>query len=167
MNWRKMLLWGLPALFVILQLFRIEKTNPPVVASHDFRAVMQPPADVARILETSCYDCHSHETRYPWYSNVAPFSWMLANHVHEGREHLNFSTFGTLSQEDRAEFLHESAEEVEEGHMPIGGYVALHREAALSDEQRTRLVEWFERSNPGGSAAEEEVTDDRKHEAED
>jgi hypothetical protein len=148
MKVRNLLIWGLPALLLLIQLFRIERDNPPVVSALDFRTVMEPPPDVQGILENACYDCHSHETRYPWYSQVAPFSWLLKNHIDEGREHLNFSTFGALSVPDRAEALDEMAEETEEGHMPPNNYVWLHAGAKLSREQLDRLIGWLRGSNP-------------------
>ena len=163
--WKKILV-GLLAILLVMQLFRIDKTNPPIEAAQEFRQVMAPPHEVQQLLEVSCYDCHSHETRYPWYSNVAPFSWMLQNHVVEGREHFNFSTFGSLPADERAELLHESAEEIEKKKMPLEGYTALHPEAVLTAEQRTLLARWFRNSNPGGRSMEEAASDDREEEAE-
>lgn len=165
MKWRKLLLWGIPALLLFIQLFRIDKKNPPVVQNEDFRTVMQPPAEVMRLIETSCYDCHSHETQYPWYADIAPSSWLLANHIEEGREHVNFSTFGRLNADDRAHALHECAETLEEGEMPVSNYLWLHSEARLSEEQRSRLAEWFENSNPSNIGAIG-VEDDRMEEHE-
>ena len=102
-------------LAVIIQFFRIDKENPPYEASSDFISVENAPEDIQIILKQACYDCHSHQTTYPWYSNVAPVSWWLKDHIDEGREHLNFSVWASYDAERREHKLEELAEEVEEG----------------------------------------------------
>ncbi|MCB0571436.1 MAG: heme-binding domain-containing protein [Phaeodactylibacter sp.] len=139
----KRFLLGLLAVLVIIQFFRIDKTNPPVDASQEFIALVAPPADVSKILKDACYDCHSHETAFPWYTNVAPVSWWIANHIEEGRRHLNFSVWGTYAPKKQAHKAEECAEEVKKGEMPLSTYTPMHPEARLTDEQRTRLAEWF------------------------
>lgn len=147
------LLWALAALLVPAQFFRIDKTVPAVEPAMDFSRVAQPPAEVMHLLKTSCYDCHSYETRYPWYAEVAPVSWWLKNHVNEGREHLNFSEFGNLSDRDKLEAFEECAEALRAGEMPLGSYTWLHGEARLSAAQREQLATWFERHNAVGRAS--------------
>ncbi|MFN0015662.1 MAG: heme-binding domain-containing protein, partial [Saprospiraceae bacterium] len=100
-----------------------------------------------------CYDCHSYETRYPWYAQIAPVSWWLSGHVKGGREHLNFNTFAALTAEDRAHALEEIAETVELGEMPLGSYTWIHSSARLSDEQKAALVAWANGAG-GGEAAD-------------
>jgi hypothetical protein len=130
--------------FVIMQFFRIDKTNPKVEKAKDFITLAQPPADVEKMLRTACYDCHSNETKYPWYSNVAPVSWWLKDHIDEGREYFNFSTWADISVEDQNHLLHECEEEVEEKEMPLASYTWTHGDADLSDQQRKTLATWFE-----------------------
>jgi len=142
-KWIKRIGLALLAVLVVIQFFGIDKENPPVDSSQDFMAVAAPPADVAEMLKTACYDCHSHETAYPWYSNIAPVSWWLKDHIDHGREELNFSKWGTYKAEKAAHKAEESAEEVEEQHMPIKPYLITHADARLSDEQRERLATWF------------------------
>ena len=115
------------------------------------------PAEVQTLLEAACYDCHSNETKYPWYSQVAPVSWFVADHIQEGREALNFSTFGNLSANDRSEVMEESAENIQEGEMPLESYVWMHPEAKLSAAQRETLIQWF--SANGGAGNEHNVTE--------
>jgi hypothetical protein len=105
--------------------------------------VLQPPTEVATILKTACYDCHSYETRYPWYNQIVPVSWWLANHVREGREHLNFSTFAAISTGDQAEVLEEAVEEIQKDKMPLDSYTWTHADARLSAEQKNVLVAWL------------------------
>lgn len=130
--------------FVIIQFFRIDKTNPEVVKENDFIALTNPSEEVETILRSACYDCHSNETEYPWYSNVAPVSWWLKHHVDEGREHLNFSEWGTYPEKKQNHKLHECAEEVEEGEMPLSSYTITHSNAKLSHEQIEKMEDWFE-----------------------
>lgn len=111
----------------------------PYGRDHDNPKVEQEPAwdspATRALAERACFDCHSHQTRWPWYSHVAPVSWVVQRHVDEGREHLNFSTWGTPSRHAK-----EAAEEVEEGEMPLRGYVALHPAAQLSPADKAALV---------------------------
>jgi hypothetical protein len=121
---------------VAIQFFPVDRSNPPV--QEDIAA----PPQVKAILKRACYDCHSNETNWPWYSQVAPVSWLLAWDVHEGREELNFSTWNRYSLKKRNKFIKESWEEVEEGEMPPWFYLPLHPEASLSDQDHTVLREW-------------------------
>lgn len=147
--------------FVVMQFFRIDKTNPPVVEADDFISITQPSAEVEKILRTACYDCHSNETVYPWYSNIAPVSWMLEDHIEEGREHLNFSKWGTFELKKQNHKLDECAEEVEEGEMPLNSYTWTHGDASLSDKQKKTLADWFESCMvaPGQTDPQEEEHD--------
>lgn len=123
-------------LLAIAQAFRIDTTNPPVE-----RDVAAPPA-VAAVLRRACYDCHSNETVWPWYSHVAPVSWLLARDVREGRAELNFSVWDSYEAKKKAKKLKETAEEVVEGEMPPWFYVAAHREAALSHADVESIRAW-------------------------
>lgn len=146
-------------LLAALQLIRPDRSVPVANAAIDLQTVAQPPAEVLSVLKAACYDCHSNETAYPWYSQVAPLSWYLQNHVNEGREKLNFSTIGLLAAEDRAEIFGEAAEAVQEAEMPLNDYTWLHPEARLSADQRNTLVAWLNsQSGEGGgnTVAEDE-----------
>lgn len=135
-SWPRRILLVLGVTFVAIQLVPVERSNPPVEeevpASPDVRAV----------LRRACYDCHSNESTWPWYSRVAPVSWLVARDVEEAREHLNFSTWNRLSAEDRAEAFEEAWEEVEDGEMPLWFYMPLHPEAKLTAEDRALLRAW-------------------------
>ena len=131
-------------ILVLMQFKRIDKTNPEFNEAEDFITIAQPPAEIATLIKDACYDCHSHQAKYPWYSNVAPISWMLENHINEGREHLNFSIWGTYEAKKADHKLEEAAEEVEESNMPMKPYVVMHSEAKMTDAQKSALIEWFE-----------------------
>ncbi len=140
---KKRILLGIVIVFLGMQLFRIDMKNPSVNYQDDFITMMNPPAEVETILRTSCYDCHSNETSYPWYSNVAPVSWWVEHHIEEGREELNFSEWGTYDAERKDHKLEECAEEVEEGEMPLQPYTITHDEAKLTGAQKELMEEWF------------------------
>ncbi|MDX5337947.1 MAG: heme-binding domain-containing protein [Cyclobacteriaceae bacterium] len=100
--------------------------------------------EVASMLQKSCYDCHSNTTRYPWYSYVAPASWLVAKDIREGREEVNFSDWTTYEMTDQLMILDDIYSEVEEEHMPLPIYTILHSEAKLTPEQRQKIMEWAE-----------------------
>jgi hypothetical protein len=129
-------LWLALVALVIAQAFRIDKTNPPV--QQDVAA----PPEVAAVLRRACYDCHSNETVWPWYSNVAPVSWLLAHDVHEGRRELNFSVWNAYDAKKQTKKLKETAEEVAEGEMPPWYYRVVHRDAGLSQADTKLLRTW-------------------------
>ena len=118
------------------QFVPVERTNPPVTGE----PVLGPA--LGDVLRGACYDCHSNETRWPWYSRVAPISWLMADHVKEGRRHLNFSHWPTIDFELQDQFLREIGEEISEGHMPPRSYQLIHGEARLSPAQKQRLLAW-------------------------
>ncbi|MEQ1760470.1 MAG: heme-binding domain-containing protein [Vicinamibacterales bacterium] len=126
-------------LFVIaitIQAVPVTRDNPPVTGTVDA------PTPIAATLRRACFDCHSNETVWPWYSRVAPASWLVARDVHEGRQHLNFSTWTSLNSSDRRKIAGEIAEEVEKGAMPPGIYTPLHPEARLSLQDISAVVAW-------------------------
>lgn len=98
--------------------------------------------EVAIILKTSCYDCHSSQTRYPWYSYVAPVSWLVKHDVEEGRDELNFSEWTSYPKRKALKKLDEISEMVDEGEMPLPIYTLIHRNASLSKEQKDLIIEW-------------------------
>lgn len=133
---------ALLVVLVVIQFFGIDKETPVVDKSKDFIEVHQPPLDVAQLIKTTCYDCHSYETKYPWYTSVAPISWWIGNHIEEGREHLNFSTWTDYPEKRALHKLEEFYEEVEEGEMPLSSYTIAHSEAKLSKEDIDKMVSW-------------------------
>lgn len=130
-------------ILIAIQFIRIDKESPKLDVAQDFITTEHPPQNVEDILRSSCYDCHSNETKYPWYANVAPISIWIGHHIEEGREHLNFSEWGTYTEEEKEHKLEECYEEVEEKEMPLGSYTWTHKEARFSDETRELLEKWF------------------------
>ncbi len=120
----------------VVQLVPVERSNP--AGGSEISA----PAEVKVILERACYDCHSHETAWPWYSYVAPVSWLVAHDVKEGREEMNFSTWDRYDAKTKRKKIGECWEEVEEGEMPLWFYLPLHRHARLSEDDHAVLRQW-------------------------
>ncbi|MDX1942008.1 MAG: heme-binding domain-containing protein [Saprospiraceae bacterium] len=147
----KIILIGLMIVFIGMQFIRPSHQNPPVDLQQDFLTMTQAPTEIAAMLKNACYDCHSHETKYPWYSNVAPISWILQNHIIEGREHLNFSKWGTPEAfgEEQGEAFEEIIEVIENDEMPLWDYKMMHSEARLSETQKNQLIDWFNHQGAG------------------
>lgn len=138
---RKILL-ALLILLVAIQLFRPEKNlsgsnNPNAIDVH-----YTIPKEIGEVLRTSCYDCHSNNTIYPWYSNIQPFSWWLQNHVNEGKEELNFDEFNSYDAKKKKHKLDEVIEMIREDEMPLGSYTLIHRRAELSPQDKEKLISW-------------------------
>jgi hypothetical protein len=134
MKLKKIIFLAFLVLFLAIQFVPVERTNPPVVS--DFRG----PEEVKKILVRSCYDCHSNETNWPWYSKVAPVSWLVAHDVEEAREELNFSDWDQFRSKRR--LIRKIYKETEEGEMPLPIYLPLHPSVKLSDEDLAVLKEW-------------------------
>ena len=139
----KKIIIALLVAFVIIQFFRIDTSNPPVNKGMDFLTIKNTPPELAKAIRTSCYDCHSNESVYPWYSNIQPVAWWLQDHIEEGRKELNFSTFSTYEPKRQAHKLEEAAEQIEKGDMPLESYALGHPEAKLTPEQQKNLIQYF------------------------
>jgi len=155
---KKKILYGFIALLIIIQFFRIDKTNPEIIAENDFIIANKAPEEIATLLKNSCYDCHSNESKYPWYSNVAPISWLVKNHINEAREELNFSEWGTFDAKRKGHKLEEAIEHLEEGEMPLKSYTWLHDEAKLTVEQKTQLMNWLKETRKAAKEKKETPT---------
>ncbi len=122
--------------FIGIQFIHIERTNPRITGE------IEAPAQVKEILRRSCYDCHSNETVWPWYSYIAPASWLLEKDVNEGRDELNFSEWKKYDDKKMKKKIKEIWEEVEEGEMPQWYYIIMHRDASLSEADKQAIHDW-------------------------
>jgi heme-binding protein len=141
----KILKWLALVVVVVLiglQFVRPARINPAVDQSQTIYARLQVTPQVAAILDRSCQDCHSNTTRWPWYSNVAPVSWFVIDHVNHARSHMNLSEWGKLDNRQASKKLEEICEEVQDGAMPLPSYTWIHRSAKLSPEDIKTLCEW-------------------------
>lgn len=131
---------------IAMQFYRPEKN----IASGDhtaaFLAETNPPQRVKVVLEETCYDCHSNNTIYPWYNNIAPVSYWMANHVKDGKKHLNFSDWKNYSSKKKDHKLEELVEEIENGNMPLKEYTWTHETSRLTSAQRELIMKWAKRT---------------------
>lgn len=133
---------GLALIFVALQFVRPRAFNPPSEASRAVEAHVRVSPEVESILARSCMDCHSNRTEWPWYSNVAPVSWFVADHVNHGRKHLNFSDWARLDREEARQMLDGICVLTKHGSMPMRSYTFIHRDAVLSPADVRALCDW-------------------------
>ena len=124
-------------LFIVMQFIQTEKTDEQVDKSLEIKADEQ----VITIFKNACYDCHSNEVKYPWYSNIAPFSWVISTHIKEGKKALNFSIWENYSVEKKEEKIKAIYRTVYAS-MPLQSYIWLHKEADLTKEQRSLIRDW-------------------------
>lgn len=161
--WKKILI-GFTILFVAIQFIPSNRNVPTVISSYDFIQVEKPPVEIATMIKNACYDCHSYETKYPWYSNIAPVSWWLDSHINEAREHLNFSIWAMNGGKNDAR--EECAEEIAEGKMPMQSYTLMHREARLSNREKQALENWFNQNAPNENKGYKKRHEDEEDEEE-
>lgn len=126
----------LPGILITVQFFPLNRSNPPVTSE------IQAPPEVMKILKNSCYDCHSNETKWPFYSHIAPVSWLVVSDVHEAREEMNFSEWGEIKPDKQLKHIEEIIEETEKGDMPLPIYLIMHSGARLADDDLATLKTW-------------------------
>ena len=138
----KWIFGALVAVFALLQFANPSRTNPPLPPGGDIAATNPPPPQIAALLRVACYDCHSDETQWPWYSRIAPVSWLVVGDVNDGRERLNFSDWPHALPERAAKRLERMSEELDYKDMPPAKYTLIHADARLTDDQRKALIQW-------------------------
>ena len=139
--WKRMLL-GLLAMLVIIQFFQPKRNLSAQTSSNDISLIHPIPADVKKILTKACNDCHSNNTRYPWYANFQPVAWWLNHHIVEGKRRLNFNEFAAYSLRKQYKKMEETEELLKDGEMPPGSYTSIHTNAKLTVQERKALIDW-------------------------
>ena len=145
MRRRKKWLFVLLIGFAIIQFIQPAHNKSENVLPTDVTKVYPVPSNVLTILKTACYDCHSNNTRYPWYSSVQPGGWWLANHIASGKEELNFNEIGTYSIRRQINKLRSIENSIKDGTMPLSSYALLHKDARLTTQQKELIVAWVGR----------------------
>ena len=131
--------------FILIQFIRPPKNR--ISSQHpanDISHIYDIPSDVQKILKNACYDCHSNNTRYPWYVNIQPIGWFMAGHIRSGKEELNFDDYGSYSSKRQRNKLKRMKEQVEEGEMPLSSYTLMHPEARLTTVQKQLVTTWID-----------------------
>jgi hypothetical protein len=140
MSKKKKVLIVLLTVFIVIQFIRPERN----LGKRETVNTIFVTQEVGQILQTSCFDCHTNGTNYPWYINIQPLDWWMNHHVNEGKEELNFSEFESYSLKRKLHKLEEIKEMVQEGEMPLSSYILMHRDAKLGPEQKEILIKWVD-----------------------
>lgn len=128
--------------FIVIQFFRPAKNKAEGTSNNDITKIYPVPGDVQTILKTSCYDCHSNNTVYPWYAEVQPVAWWLDGHIKDGKKDLNFSEFASYRIRRQYKKLEEINDLVKKDAMPLNSYLWIHKDAILNEEQKLTLAQW-------------------------
>ena len=142
----KKIMLGLLIVLILIQFIQPARNKSTEMLSTDITKTINIPENVQGILKTSCYDCHSNNTNYPWYSRIQPFGWLLAKHVRNGKAELNFNEFGSYSSRRQVSKLNGIGNSVKDGTMPLSSYIIIHKSARLSKEDKMLLNDWAVRS---------------------
>ena len=129
---------------VLIQFFQPERNLGNENREKDLLTIASVPDSLAIIFKSSCYDCHSNRTAYPWYSYISPVSWYLEKHVRNGKDALNFSNFGNLGKKQRISALSNICDVLESGSMPLKSYLLIHQSSRLVESEREALCNWAE-----------------------
>jgi len=128
--------------FVVVQFVPTSLNQSDVIPPTDIMKTYDVPKQVEAIFKTSCYDCHSNNTNYPWYNKVQPMAWLLEDHINKGKEELDFSDFGSYSKRRQKSKLKSIRSQIEDDEMPLSSYTLIHRDAKLSESDKVMVVEW-------------------------
>lgn len=127
---------------VVIQFFRPDRNISEMDMPNAIARQISVPANVQVLLKNACYDCHSNNTRYPWYVNIQPIAWFLSHHIREGKKELNFDEFGSYPGRRQLSKLKSIAGSIKDGSMPFSSYTFMHKEARLSQKENTLIIDW-------------------------
>ena len=131
------------AIVLVIQVIPVERNVSTVPPGQSFEKTEKVPANVAAILKVSCYDCHSNNTRYPWYSELQPGAWFMAQHIKKGRDELNFDEFNNYSKRRKKAKIKSIISQIEKDEMPLRSYRMMHGNARLSADEKKELLDFF------------------------
>lgn len=138
----KKILLGLLIVFIAIQFIQPARNKNGQVIATDISKIYSLPQSVQASLKTACYDCHSNNTNYPWYTNIQPVGWIMARHIKEGKEELNLSEFGSYSERRQLSKLRSIENSIKDGSMPITSYTIIHKNARLTKEEKAQIIDW-------------------------
>ena len=136
------------AIVLVIQVIPVERNVSTVSPGQSFEKTEKVPANVAAILKVSCYDCHSNNTRYPWYSELQPGAWFMARHIKKGKEELNFDEFNNYSKRRKKAKIKSIISQIEKDEMPLKSYRMMYGNARLSADEKKELLDFFNTINP-------------------
>ena len=129
-------------IFIVIQFFRPEKNISSQIGPNDITTQYPVPDSIQAILKVACNDCHSNNTRYPWYAEIQPVAWWLSNHIKDGKKGLNFSEFTSYRLKKQYHRLDDINVMIKKNEMPIGSYTIIHKDAILTDRQKLAITNW-------------------------
>lgn len=141
----KIVLISFLVVLLVIQFIRPARNISGQALPSDFFSSYTAPQNVQALVKNSCYDCHSNNTRYPWYSNVQPFAWLLSRHIKEGKKELNFSEFGSYAHRRQLSKLKNIKSSIQDGSMPLSSYTLIHKSAKLSEEEKKTVIDWLDK----------------------
>tara|TARA_R110002126_G_scaffold249004_1_gene391937 strand:+ start:1161 stop:1616 length:456 start_codon:yes stop_codon:yes gene_type:complete len=136
----KIIAWVALIAFVIIQFFPTDKNERYTIPETDFMMFNKVPSKIENQLKVSCYDCHSNNTVYPWYSKVQPAAWFLEDHIKEGKKELNFNEWSDYSDRRKKSKLRSIIKQIESGEMPMDSYTLIHKDAILSENDKKVVI---------------------------
>ena len=139
----KIILLILLVAFVGVQFIPTERNQTNIVPVTDFMLVNNVPNNIKNKLQVSCYDCHSNNTKYPWYNKIQPVAWFLEEHIRDGKKELNFSEWESLSNRRKASKLRSIIKQIESGEMPLNSYTLIHKDAKFSKEETNEIINFI------------------------
>jgi len=152
MSRMKKILLALLIVFIAIQFVQPAHNKTVQALPTDFGKLYAVPDSVKSVLQNACYDCHSNNTNYPWYSNIQPMAWMMATHITNGKEKLNFSDFGSNRTRKQISKLKEISNKIKDDEMPISSYKLMHKNARLSQNEKFLLMNWMQKTADSLSA---------------
>lgn len=138
--------------FIAIQFIRPTRNKGDGILATDISKLVSMPDSVQVILKNACYDCHSNNTNYPWYSNIQPMSWLMAKHIKQGKAVLNFSEFGNYSARKQLSKLTGIANSIKDDIMPLSSYKWMHKNARLDANEKALIINWVQQSKDSLSA---------------
>lgn len=148
----KKILLLLLLVFVVIQFIQPARNKSGQVLPTDFSNVHAVPDSLQVILHNACYDCHSNNTNYPWYANIQPMAWIMAKHIKDGKDKLNFSDFGSYTNRRQISKLKGVANQIKDDEMPISSYKLMHKNANLTTEEKSLIMDWMNKTADSLSA---------------
>lgn len=139
----KTIAWILLIAFVGIQFFPIERNQSEAEYATDFMRINNVPSAIQNKIEVSCYDCHSNNTKYPWYNKVQPVAWFLEDHIKEGKDELNFNEWGDYSDRRKNSKLRSIISQIEDDEMPLDSYTLIHRDAKFSESEKKEILKYM------------------------
>lgn len=146
MNRVKKILLAILIVLIVIQVIQPARNKSGQVLATNMMTMYKMPDTVQAVLKAACYDCHSNNTNYPWYTYVQPVGWMLANHIRHGKEELNFNEFGSYTARRQQSKLKAIANQIKDGDMPLYSYTIMHKNARLTKEQKQLIIEWAQKT---------------------